>query len=257
MKLQFLCLAALIPMAVCATPVVTGVANAASFAPAIAPGCWIAIAGSDLSQTTRIWAAADIVNGQLPTSLDNVSVTVDGKPAFIYYISSTLIDALAPDSANSGNVAVIVTNNDGVSQPATAQLAPVSPALFLWPGQHVVAQHLDFSDVGPPGLFSSVTTTPAQPGETIALYGTGFGSTYPPVPVGEVVPGATPLPGPMRAIVGNSQASVTFAGLVAGTAGLYQINLVVPGNAPDGDLPISVSYDGVSSQDGVLLTVAH
>ena len=64
--------------------VVTDVENGASFLPGFSQGSWISIKGANLSGTTRIWTVADFNGVNLPTQLDQVSVTVDGKPAFVY-----------------------------------------------------------------------------------------------------------------------------------------------------------------------------
>ena len=58
-----------------------GVVNGASFQPGIQAGSWVAIFGSLLAQTDpgRIWRGDEFVDGNLPTSLDGVSVTVNGN----------------------------------------------------------------------------------------------------------------------------------------------------------------------------------
>jgi uncharacterized protein (TIGR03437 family) len=61
-----------------------GVVNAASFSTTIAPGAFTAIFGSGLAATTRTWTTADFVDGKLPVQLDGVSVTIDGKAAYVY-----------------------------------------------------------------------------------------------------------------------------------------------------------------------------
>ncbi|MGH9664795.1 MAG: hypothetical protein ACRD9L_10260, partial [Bryobacteraceae bacterium] len=93
-------------------PVIAGVGNGASFAPAIAQASWIAITGSNLSgPSIRTWRPDEIVNGALPTVLDGVSVKVNGRPAPVYYISPTQINALSPDDDSVGIVPVEVTIN--------------------------------------------------------------------------------------------------------------------------------------------------
>ena len=59
------------------TPAITagGVVSGASFQPGIVPGSWLTITGTNLSPVTDTWDKA-IVNGQLPTALDGVSVNV-------------------------------------------------------------------------------------------------------------------------------------------------------------------------------------
>lgn len=53
---------------------------------------WVAILGGTVTNTNpgrRTRTASEFVNGNLPTSLDGVSVTVNGKPAYVYYLPST------------------------------------------------------------------------------------------------------------------------------------------------------------------------
>jgi uncharacterized protein (TIGR03437 family) len=53
--------------------------------------------------------------------------------------------------------------------------------------------------------------------------------------------------------IGANNAAVLFAGLVE--PGEFQFNVVVPQNTPDGDQPITATYNGVTTQPGVLITV--
>jgi uncharacterized protein (TIGR03437 family) len=41
-------------------------------------------------------ATSDLVNNTLPTSLGGVSVQINGKAAFLQYVSATQINVLAP-----------------------------------------------------------------------------------------------------------------------------------------------------------------
>src|SRR5579872_3468024 len=101
------------------SPVISLVANAEGEKPLIAPNTWVEIKGQNLSRAndTRSWQAADFVNNQMPTSLDGVSVTVNGKSAFVYYISPVQVNVLTPPDAMSGAVSVQVTRN-GVTSAA-------------------------------------------------------------------------------------------------------------------------------------------
>jgi uncharacterized protein (TIGR03437 family) len=92
----------------------------------------VTIRGTNLANTNpgRTWRTDEIVNGNLPQSLDNVSVTINGKATYVYYISPTQINVQAPTDTTIGPVDVVVTNNGNVSQSATAQLQAVAPAFF-------------------------------------------------------------------------------------------------------------------------------
>ena len=151
------------------TPAVTSVVNGASFQAGIASGSWVTINGTNLSSTTRNWTTPDFVNALMPTQLDNVSVTINGQPAYIAYVSPKQLNVLAPPDTALGNVAVQVTTAYGTSPQATALYQSVSPAFFLWSGKYAVATRPDYSDVGPPNLFPSTVTAPAR--VTLSRYG--------------------------------------------------------------------------------------
>jgi uncharacterized protein (TIGR03437 family) len=193
------------------------------------------------------------VNGALPISLQGVSVTVNGLPAYVDYISPTQINALAPDDATLGPVPVQVTSASETSNAVTVQKSLFAPAFLTFDGTHVAALHADYSLVGAPNLLSGAATTPAQPGEIILIYGVGFGPTTPPQPSSQLVTTATPLANSVQVAIGGQAASVAFAGLAQG-AGLYQFNVTVP-NLANGDAALAAAIGGVSTQTEVLLTV--
>jgi uncharacterized protein (TIGR03437 family) len=238
------------------TPSINSVANAEGESPAIAPNTWVEIKGANLAPSgdSRIWGEPDFTAGVMPTSLDGVSVTVDGRPAYVYYISPTQINILTPPELTQGTVQVIV-NNDGLqSQQFAAQAEAVSPSFFVFGGgSYVAATHSNGSLIGPSSLFPS-STTPAKPGETIVLYANGFGPTNVPVVSGATSQSGTLSPTPVVKI-GGLIATVTFAGLVY--PGEFQFNVVVPSTLADGDQPIAATYRGASTQPGTLLTVQH
>src|ERR1039458_7304444 len=234
-----------------------GVFNAASFQPGVSAGSWVTIQGSNLAGNTRSWTGDDFEGGALPTQLDGVSVKIDGKPAYVAFISPAQINVQAPADSALGPVPVEVTYNGSTSSPGTAQLQAVSPALFLWSGKYAVATHPDFSPAAAAGLFPGVTTVPAKPGETIVLWGTGFGATTPAVAPG-IVPPANPLANvanPITATIGNMAGTVVGAAISPGNPGLYQIEVQVPDSVPDGDLPVVAQVNGVQSSSNVLLSV--
>ena len=235
-----------------------GIVNAAGFQQSIAAGSWVAITGTNLSSTTRQWGASDFNDGAFPTTLDGVSVTIDGNPAFVEYVSPTQINVQAPTDSATGSVPVQVTNSLGTSQVSTVTLLNASPAFFPWGGKYAAATQLDYSYVGPPGLFgSSVTTAPAKPGDTLVLWGTGFGPTNPAVAAGQNTPSGT-VAVPVNSItilVDNINAQVLGSALTPGNAGVYQVAIQVPANAPNGDLPIVAIVNGVLSPSNIYLTV--
>ena len=231
-----------------------GVVNGASYRPGIAAGSWISIQGVNLANTARTWNSSEIVNGVLPTTLDGVSVTVNGKPAFLEYISATQINAQAPSDAGLGAASVVVTVNGVASASVTTQITVSSPAFFLWGGKYAVATRQDYSYIGPTSLFAGATT-PAKPGDVVILWGTGFGATNPAVPAGMQVSDAAYLANAPMVTVGGVTAQVVGAALAPGAAGLYQIAIILPDSLPDGDQEIVAIADGYISPSGVYITV--
>jgi uncharacterized protein (TIGR03437 family) len=50
-------------------------------------------------------------------------------------------------------------------------------------------------------------------------------------------------------------ANILYAGITPLSPGLYQVNIVLPDDLPDGDLPISLTIGAGSTPDGAYLTV--
>jgi protocatechuate 3,4-dioxygenase, beta subunit len=220
----------------------SGVVNAAGFQAGASPGAWVSIHGFRLSPTTRAWTADDIVNGQLPTSLDGVRVTINGRNASVYYISPSQINVQAPADTLSGAVQVVVANPIGASAPTSVQLQAALPGLFRLTEDYLIAIDSSGGYLGPAGAVSGLVTTPAKPLDTITVWGTGFGPTNPAIAPGEVVANASPLLNPVKIRIGQSTAPVLYAGMTA--AGLYQFNQVVP-DLPNGDYPVVAEVAGV------------
>lgn len=231
---------------------INAVVNAGSYQPGIASGTWISIFGTNLSQSTYMWQASDIVNGALPNSLQGVSVTVDGLPAYLDYVSPTQVNALVPDDDTLGPVPVQVTAGGVASNVVTVQKSLFAPAFLTFDGTHVAALHADYSPIGAPNLLAGAVTTPARPGEIVLLYGVGFGPAQPPQPSGQLVTTATPLANGVQIAIGGQTAPVAYAGLTG--SGLYQFNVTVP-QLPSGDAAVGATIGGVSTQTGVSITV--
>jgi uncharacterized protein (TIGR03437 family) len=239
-----------------ARPAITanGVVNAASFEVGIASNSWITIQGTNLASTTDNWNNA-ISSGDLPTSLDGVTVTFTGRPGYISYISPTQINVLTPEFGSAGGL--VVTNSGATSNLVNPTVKTVAPAFFLWPGNQAVATRQDFSLAAKPGTFAGLTTIAAKPGDVIILWGTGFGATTPVAPLGVQLPSdktystaTTPA-----VTVNNVSATVYGAALAPGFAGLYQVAIQVPTTLADGDWPVVASIGGVQSTVLAVLAV--
>jgi uncharacterized protein (TIGR03118 family) len=242
------------------------VLNGASFDNTIAPNSFVTIKGGALAATTRTWGSSDFVNNTLPTALDGVSVSINGEAAYVNYISPTQINILVPSDVPPGPVQIQVTNNGVASATVSATMLAVSPAFFTFgppnaAGNHYIAAlHADFSQGGPPNYVTGVTSTPFKEGETIILYGNGFGPTSPATPKGQLVMTALPLATLPTVTIGGLSAQVQFAGISA--TGLYQFNVVVPtgltpGTTANIDVPVVITAGGAKTQSNAVISVVN
>ena len=191
-----------------------------------------------------------------------MSVTVDGKPAFLWYVSPTQINLQAPVDANTGPVSVVLRYGQFTAT-STVTLAAAGPSLsLLGDGVHVAGEiptpngggaygSGTYDLVGPSGAFS-FNTRPVIPGEVLVLFGVGFGATNPSIPAGQPYSGSAPTVNPVTFTIGGISAPVSYAGMTE--SGLYQFNLTVPATA-SGDQPIQAQVDGVTTPTGPLVTV--
>ena len=163
-------------------------------------------------------------------------MTIDGKAAYLYFVSPGQINVQAPSDAATGAVPVVVTTAYG-SGTSTVTLAAFGPSFFLLDNQHVAGIILrsngsgaygggSYDIIGPTGTSLGYPTVAAKAGDSVALFGTGFGPTNPSVPAGQAYSGAAPTTNPVTLRINNVSVNPTFAGLSG--AGLYQINLTVP-----------------------------
>jgi uncharacterized protein (TIGR03437 family) len=239
------------------TPSIGAVSNAASGQPGVASGSFVSIYGSNFTPLAYDDWSKSITNGQLPTQLDGVSVTIGGKPAYINAVTPGQINVQAPDVGDGSALPVVVTTPGGTSAvlPANSQL--YSPAFFQWPNNQPVATHADYTFAVQNGTFPSTSTIPAKPGEVIILWGTGFGPTNPTVPAGQV-PAVQAPPTQAAVIVTLGGTSVPVLGAVLSAyAATYQIAIQIPASMANGNYALMASVNGVQSPSNVLLTVQH
>jgi uncharacterized protein (TIGR03437 family) len=176
--------------------------------------------------------------------LDGVSVTVNGKAAYVYYISPTQVNILTLPDTLPASANVLLTVN-GVASPAfTAQTQPLSTSFFTFSEGYVIATHLNGSLIGPTTLYPGAST-PAMPNEEVVIYANGFGPTNVPVISGAIAQSGTLSPPPVIQI-GGVTANVIFAGLVA--PGEFQFNVVVPASLGNGDQPVTATESAIKQQ---------
>ena len=228
--------------------------------PLIQPGTWISIYGTNLTNTTALW------NGDFPTSLGGITVSINGKPGYFWFVSPGQLNLQAPDDTVRGCVPVVISTPGGTVS-TSVELANVSASLSLLDGTYVAAVIPTpygggaygggtYDLAGPVGRFA-FATRPVKRGETVVLYGVGLGPTQPAVPAGKVFSGAAATVNRVQVLLGNNvssflegflEAPVAFSGLVG--AGLYQLNITVPANAPTGDVVVQVNVQIPNGTEG-------
>lgn len=220
-------------------PNIGSVVSASSFGgfSAVAPASFVEIYGTNLAPDTRGWTSADFTGNQAPTSLDGVEVDIAGQKAFVNFIVDTpgQVNVQLPSNIPTGAQQITVTNKNGTSAPFTVTVNATEPGLLapasfqIGGKQYVVAFHADnVTYVLPAGAIAGLASKPAKPGETIVIYGNGFGPVSPDIPGGQLVTQANKLTLPLEVTIGDKPAQVPYAGLAPGLVGVYQFDVVVP-----------------------------
>jgi uncharacterized protein (TIGR03437 family) len=224
----------------------------------IEAGEWVSIYGANFTGAAATW------NGNYPTSLGGVSVTIGGQQAYLWYVSPTQINLQVPNITTTGPVTVVVTGPNGTVS-STVALAQFAPAFnLLLDGKHVAGIILrsngsgaygggSYDVIGPTGTSLGYPTVAAKAGDVVELFGVGFGPTSPPVAPGAAFSGAAATTNPVSLSINNVSVSPFFAGLSA--AGLYQINFTVPAALGTGDVPLVATVGGVSTQPSVVISL--
>jgi uncharacterized protein (TIGR03437 family) len=241
-----------------------GVQSAGAFGAclAAAPGSWIEIYGSSLAPDARTWAPADFTGNYAPIKLDNVTVTIGDQYAFLSYISGGQVNVQVPTTIGPGAQRLFLSTSDGTSAQYSLTINAVEPGLYAPPSflvggkQYVAALLPDGTYVAPAGSIANVTSRQAKPGETITLYGIGFGPVNDGIPAGYIAPATDQITTPLQIMFGQTAAQISYQGLAPGSVGLYQFNVVVPNISNSDTVPLTFNLGG-STGCQVLYTAVH
>lgn len=181
-----------------AKPAVTGVISASQFGgfPTFGPGSWIEIYGTNLAESNEEWGTSNFNGLNAPTTLNGTSVTIGGQAAFVDYVSPTQVNVQVPGGVIPGSQPLVVTTEAGASAPFSTTVVRVQPGLLdpssfdIGGTQYVVGLFSDgITYVLAPGAISGITSKRAVPGDTITLYGVGFGQVNEGIPPGQIARG--------------------------------------------------------------------
>jgi uncharacterized protein (TIGR03437 family) len=215
------------------------IVNSASNSPdALAPNTIATVYGAGLSYGTTTAFGVMPSNGMMPVQLAGTQVWVGAGWAPLYYVSPTQINFLVPTELRPGDMDFFVTH-DGLAGPhVKITLHDAAPRFYPWGLGMIASTHADGTVIA--------KGNPAHPGETVLLYGTGLGKTYPELQTGVIEMIAAPirLLSELSVTVAGTaldSQSVQYAGLAPGIPGLYQVNLILPKQlAPDPEIRIAI-----------------
>jgi uncharacterized protein (TIGR03437 family) len=226
----------------------------------LSPGTIVQMFGSGLAST-------ELATGPppLPPTFNGTTVLVGGLAAPLFYLKPGELDVQIPNElAGNQRYFVVVSANGALSLPQELDLVPLQPAAQAYadgqcgPGfqpqecyMHLMAVHSDGTPVN--------ADSPAMPNEPLVVYLLGMGATNPSVPSGTQSPSSdSPAQAAVQPLlfVNGENAQISYAGLTPGAVGLYEIDFVVPGDAPSGDLTVVITQNGVPANT-TLLTVAQ
>ncbi len=217
---------------------------------------WVTLFGTNLAPRTRSWEGA--TGGALPTQLEDVSVTINGRNAVLSFVSPDQINLIAPASERVGDVEVIVRNAGGASEPYYVRQTAAFPAFYSpyvqGDKRYVTAVAVDGTYVGKVGIDPRVTRG-ARPGEVLQLYGTGFGATRPAYDPSQFPSGNPAFEVPPTIFFDDHPAEMIGTGTLTGP-GLYQINVKVPQHLASGEYQL-IAQSGQQLSSGYVYIVVE
>jgi uncharacterized protein (TIGR03437 family) len=225
-----------------AVPVISSVVSAADGSASIAPGGLIRVTGNDLSPDTA--ASTEV---PLSALLGNSCLTANGIPVPMVSVSPGEVVGQLPFEV-SGNANLVMKSPGGVSNTFSLNVPTAAPTIFR---DGVAGTETGIATVVRAKNNELVTfSNPVHGGDNLVICLTGMGSTAPGVPTG--------YPGPQDPLawasiapdvhLGEVGLPVTFAGMVPGQVGVYQINVSVPWWVPSGhDVPLTVKQADIAT----------
>lgn len=257
-------------------PAITSIDSASAYGgySYFASGSWLEIKGINLADPLdpRLtaatnpgqWTAADFSGSNAPTTLDGISVSINGKPAYVWYLSPAQINVQAPEDTTMGNIGVTITNCKATSGPFPMARQALAPGFLAPPNYTANGTQYMVATFASDGAYVLNTSTgaafglksrPAKPGDTIVAYGIGFGDVTPSILPGVIAGQSNSLVNPVAISFGSTKATLTYWGLAGNFVGLYEFYITVPSGLANGDYQINATQNGATVPQTMYLTV--
>ncbi|HUQ92019.1 MAG TPA: hypothetical protein VM120_10075 [Bryobacteraceae bacterium] len=225
-----------------------GILNSGNFDGALAPGSVAALFGEQLSFENSIEGTTI----PLARDLGGLRVLVNDQPAPLFFTSYNQINFQIPYETPVGDAVIRVERGGQRGNSLSVPILARAPRIIQVGDSGVV--------VNSDGSLAIRGGRPARPGDAITIYCVGLGATSPVAATGAAAPGAEPLahitPIP-RVIVGNAFsgfAEITpfYIGLTPSLVGLYQVNIILPLDVPQGEIAMFIEGDGYRSNSVIV-----
>jgi uncharacterized protein (TIGR03437 family) len=212
--------------------------NAASYSSPLAPGAIAAAFGTQLATRTEIADRLPLPDNLAGTSVRLIDSRNNEHQAQLFFVSAGQINYLVPEDLPTGTAQVIVTSGSGVVSRGEFQVANCSPAVFtfLSNGRGVPVALSTYDGISyEPAVNSDGSPRTVELGTVwkpnyLVLFGTGLRHAQ-----------------NLKVRIGGVEVTPMYAGPQNSFAGLDQVNLQIPSNAPGGVVDLTVSADGLTS----------
>jgi uncharacterized protein (TIGR03437 family) len=233
----------------------------------LSPGSRAVILGFNFADSTFDAPQLRLDNGlttDFPTTLQGITIRVDGNPAPITRVSPRQVEFQIPYNIDANpskrrKITLELVKEGSPAQQPTIQI----PLLAEAPGIYVInynefrySRYLDGATAIARNRNGTLIypNNPTHPGQVITLCMTGLGAISPKLQNGERA--GTPAPQPVLPVtvtIGGISANVVSASLKTGDIGVYEVQVIVPSNSPTGNnVPVNVTVAGVKSNQAVI-----
>jgi uncharacterized protein (TIGR03437 family) len=206
-----------------------GIMSAAGATPdgTMAPGSVISIYGNSLAPALQL-----ATTNPLPQTLGNVTVTIGNYILPLLFVSPAQINAQLPSELVAGTYTLLVQQTGQADVTGQLTVSRDAPGVFTQANAQQVPLVLALHQDGTMVTFAS----PAIHGETISLYGTGFGPYTTTIVDGFFVP-ATPSNSVADSVmlnIGPIVKAPDFAGAAPGMVGMTLVQMKITDDIPSG-----------------------